>query len=110
MGTTQMGKSPAMPPPIWKKPIEDVADVVWYQSANLIMYSMPVRTVCTLHTSPEMQWPAYMLPSVESSQPGTNIGRSRSAAANSHESFGSISYSLSRVPERRIRYMNSCGK
>ena len=34
------------------------------------MYSMPVRTVCTFFTSPEMQWPAYMLPSVESSQPG----------------------------------------
>ena len=32
--------------------------------------------------SPAMQWPAKMLPSVESSQPGTNIGRSRSAAAS----------------------------
>ena len=39
------------------------------------MYSMPVRTVWTFLTSPLMQWPAYMLPSVESSQPGTKIGR-----------------------------------
>jgi hypothetical protein len=54
------------------------------------MYSMPVRTVCTFFTSPEMQWPAYMLPSVESSQPGTNIGRFFSAAATIHEFFGSI--------------------
>ena len=54
------------------------------------MYSMPVRTVCTALTSPLMQWPAYMLPSVASSQPGTNIGRSRSAAATSQLSFGSI--------------------
>ena len=54
------------------------------------MYSIPVRTVCTFFTSPEMQCPEYMLPSVESSQPGTNIGRFFSAAAIIHESFGSI--------------------
>ena len=79
-----------MPPPIWKKPIEPLRQVVWYQSASTIMYSMPVRTVWTFLTSPAMQWPAKMLPSVESSQPGTNIGRSLSAAASSQESFGSI--------------------
>src|SRR5947207_594713 len=39
------------------------------------MYSMPVRTVWTFFTSPLMQCPEYMLPRVESSQPGTNIGR-----------------------------------
>ena len=54
------------------------------------MYSMPVRTVCTFFTSPAMQCAAYMLPSVESSQPGTNIGRLRSAAAIIQLSFGSI--------------------
>ena len=37
-----------------------------------------------------MQCAAKMLPSVESSQPGTNIGRFFSAAARSQESFGSI--------------------
>jgi hypothetical protein len=61
-----------------------------YQSASSIMYSMPVRTVWTFFTSPAMQWPAYMLPSVESSQPGTKIGRFFSAAASSQLSFGSI--------------------
>jgi hypothetical protein len=54
------------------------------------MYSMPVRTVCTFFTSPVMQWPAYMLPSVASSHPGTNIGRFFSAAASSQLFFGSI--------------------
>jgi deoxyhypusine synthase len=49
-----------------------------------------VRTVCTFFTSPEMQCPAYMLPSVESSHPGTNMGRFLSAAAIIHEFFGSI--------------------
>ena len=39
------------------------------------MYSMPVRTVWTFFTSPVMQWPAYMLPRVASSQPGTKMGR-----------------------------------
>ena len=54
------------------------------------MYSMPVRTVCTFLTSPAMQCAAKMLPSVESSQPGTKIGRFFSAAASSQLSFGSI--------------------
>ncbi len=54
------------------------------------MYSMPVRTVCTFLMSPSMQCAAKMLPSVASSQPGTMIGRFFSAAASSHESFGSI--------------------
>jgi hypothetical protein len=54
------------------------------------MYSIPVRTVCTFFTSPEMQWPEYMLPRVESSQPGTNMGRFFSAAATIQEFFGSI--------------------
>jgi hypothetical protein len=46
MGTTQIGKSPAMPPPIWKKPIGLVREVSRYQSARKVMYSMPLRTVC----------------------------------------------------------------
>ena len=37
-----------------------------------------------------MQWAANTLPSVESSQPGTKIGRSRSQAATSQLSAGSI--------------------
>ena len=54
IGTTQIGKSPAMPPPIWKKPMEDFWQVSPYQSASIIMYSMPLRTVCTFLMSPTM--------------------------------------------------------
>ena len=54
------------------------------------MYSMPVRTVWTFFTSPAMQWPAYMFPSVASSHPGTQIGRFFSQAASIHEFRGSI--------------------
>ena len=46
-----------------------------------IMYSMPVRTVCTLRMSPFMTWAEKTLPRVESSEPGTKIGRSGSPAA-----------------------------
>ena len=46
------------------------------------MYSMPVRTVCTFFTSPRITAAAYMLPSVESSQPGTTMGRFFFAAAS----------------------------
>ena len=41
IGTTQIGKSPAMPPPIWKKPIGASSASMPYQSASAIMYSMP---------------------------------------------------------------------
>ena len=91
MGTTQIGKSPAIPPPIWKKPIDACFEVVVYQCASAIMYSIPVRTVWTLPIVPLRQCDAKMFPLVESSQPGTKIGRSRSAAARSQESAGSIS-------------------
>ncbi len=58
------------------------------------MYSMPVRTVWTFFTSPVITCPEYMLPRVESSHPGTNIGRFFSIAASIQEFFGSIWYSL----------------
>ncbi len=74
------------------------------------MYSMPVRTVWTFRTSSVITCPVYMLPSVESSQPGTKIGRFFSAAASTHEFFGSIWYEPSSLPPRRILYMNSWGK
>jgi hypothetical protein len=95
MGTTQIGKSPAMPPPIWKNPIEpsplrSFLAVFVYHSASHVMYSMPVRTVCTFLISPVTTRPAYMLPSVASSQPGTMMGRFFSQAASIHEFFGSI--------------------
>ena len=67
------------------------------------MYSMPVRTVWTLEIVPFRQCDASMLPFVESSQPGTKIGRSRSQAATSHESAGSIWWYSSKRPLRRIR-------
>jgi hypothetical protein len=41
-----------MPPPIWKKPMECWRHTPWYQAASSIMYSMPVRTVCTFFISP----------------------------------------------------------
>ena len=44
IGTTQIGKSPAMPPAIWKNPSGVFAVVFVYHSASSIMYSMPVRT------------------------------------------------------------------
>ena len=80
-----------MPPPIWKRPIELLALCDWYQDASVIMYSMPDRTVCTFLSVPWMQCAAKMLPSVESSQPGTKIGRLTSDAAISQLSAGSIS-------------------
>jgi len=54
------------------------------------MYSIPVRTVCTFLISPVMTCDAYMLPMVESSQPGTMIGMFFSIAAMTQESFASI--------------------
>src|SRR5438445_12344534 len=106
MGTTQMGKSPAMPPPIWKKPSGVFAVVFVYHSASVIMYSMPVRTVCTFFTSPEMTWPAYMLPSVASSQPGTHMGRFFSVEARINEFLGSFCYDFLSLPLLRILHMN----
>jgi hypothetical protein len=88
--TTQIGKSPAMPPPIWKNPIFASLDSRVYQSASIVMYSMPVFTVWTFSTSPVMTCPANIFPIVESSQPGTTIGRFFSIAACIHESFSSI--------------------
>src|SRR5688572_16843920 len=44
IGTTQMGKSPAMPPPIWKKPMSAVFCASVYQSASTCMYSRPPRS------------------------------------------------------------------
>ena len=92
-----------MPPPIWKNPIGLVAEVAVYQSASAIMYSIPPRTVWTLAILPAMQCAAKMLPSVESSQPGTNSGRFRSAAACTQESRGSIWYAWASFPARRMR-------
>ena len=84
-----------MPPPIWKNPIEpspffSFFAVFVYHSASHVMYSIPVRTVWTCLISPVTQRPAYILPNVASSQPGTIIGRSFSHAASIHEFFGSI--------------------
>ena len=61
-----------------------------YQFDSAIMYSMPPRTVVGFLISPAMQKAVYTLPSEESSQPGTKIGKSFSAAATNHECFGSI--------------------
>src|SRR4029079_13381748 len=55
IGTTQIGKSPAMPPPIWKKPMGESFDTRRYQFASSIMYSIPERIACTLLMTPVMQ-------------------------------------------------------
>src|SRR5215470_16051485 len=105
-----MGKSPAMPPPIWKKPTEDFGAVDRYHSARHIIVSMPPLTVWGLLTLPSMQRAAKTLPSVESSQPGTKIGRFFSQAASIQLSFGSISYAVFCLKNKIRRYMNSYGK
>ena len=51
------------------------------------MYSMPLFTICALH-SPNFTCDAKMLPKVESSWPGTTIGRFAFAAASSQHSSG----------------------
>ena len=79
-----------MPPPIWKKPRGVFVAVSVYQRASSIMYSMPPRMVVAFFTLPPITCAANMFPSVESSQPGTNIGRFFSAAAIIQLSFGSI--------------------
>ena len=80
-----------MPPPIWKKPIEDCRRqfLVPVGERDHVL-DAGAHGVDVLRRRRQMQWPAYMLPSVESSQPGTNIGRFFSAAAIIQESFGSI--------------------
>ena len=55
------------------------------------MYSMPDFIVCTDWKRPPIACAANTLPSVESSQPGTKIGRLASLAASSQLSRGSIS-------------------
>src|ERR1700675_1777307 len=40
-GTTQMGKSPAMPPPIWKKPIDSLAEFCRYHPIRQAICSTP---------------------------------------------------------------------
>ena len=45
-----------------------------------------------------------MFPNVESSQPGTNIGRLASAAASNHESFGLASNSRFPCNNKSYRY------
>ena len=65
-----------MPPPIWKKPIE-----LLRRRRAIPLGERHHRLDAALHacatflTLPEMQCAAKMLPSVESSQPGTKIGR-----------------------------------
>ena len=76
IGTTQIGKSPAMPPPIWKKPIECCAERAAGTSRRARSCTRCRSARCsTFFTLPAMQCAAKMLPSVESSQPGTKSGR-----------------------------------
>jgi hypothetical protein len=96
MGTTQIGKSPAMPPPIWKNPIEP-SPLLQLLGGLRIPLGQPrhvfdagAHGVHVLDRHPSRQRPAYMLPRVASSQPGTMMGRFFSQAASIHEFFGSI--------------------
>jgi hypothetical protein len=115
IGTTQIGKSPAMPPPIWKKPIEPsplfscLAVFVYHAGELGHVLDAGAHRVDVLDVARD-DVAANMLPRVESSQPGTMIGRFFSQAASSQEFFGSIWYHFFSFPPRRILYMNSCGK
>lgn len=85
-----MGKSPAIPPPIWKKPSGESEAVDRYQVASSIMYSIPDFTTWGLFTFPFRQCEAKMFAEVLSSHPRTNIGRFFSQAATSRLSAGLV--------------------
>src|SRR3990172_7460002 len=89
-GTRQMGKSPAMPPPIWKNPIGE-EQVFLYQETSEAICSVPDLTVSSCFSVFLMTWETKMLAVVESSQPGTKMGSFFSQAASSQEFLGSIS-------------------
>ena len=74
-----------------------------YQPMRFPICSRPLFTTPKLPTLPLMTFETNMLPSVESSHPGTQSGRFFSAAATSHESFGSIWYSGSSTLLRMSR-------
>lgn len=57
------------------------------------MYSMPDFTMLGEYPSPVFTYDAKMFPNVESSWPGTTIGRLPRAAARSQHSSGFPSYS-----------------
>src|SRR3954471_25068478 len=86
-GTTQIGKSPAMPPPIWKKPTPAPVESSLFWQEKVAMYSMPLFTMFAL-ASPTFTCEAKMLPNVESSCPGTTTRRRALAAASSQHSSG----------------------
>src|SRR5690606_23776900 len=90
IGTTQIGKSPEIPPAIWKKPTPFPSELARYHSVRYIMYSIPDFTVEAFKL-PLITLAAKIFPVVESSQPGHTIGKFFSAAATIQESFGSIS-------------------
>ena len=93
IGTQQIGKSPAVPPPIWKNPVPRSIPgrlLALYQSTRCIIVSIPPFTRCGSN-SPLMQCAVKMLPVVESSHAGTIIGMFFSHAASTQLSLGSIS-------------------
>src|SRR6185503_928408 len=90
-GTAQIGKSPAIPPPIWKNPMEWFLHSFLYQSTKNPICSTPDLTMEYRLKSFDMTCDTKILPNVESSQPGLTIGRFFSLAASIQESLGSIS-------------------
>src|SRR5690606_29838603 len=103
MGTTQIGKSPAIPPPICKNPTPFPPDLARYHSVRYTMYSIPLFTVDAF-SSPFITYDVYMLPVVESSHPVITIGIFFSAAANIQEFLGSISLYYTYSPDRTTSY------
>ena len=69
-----MAKSPAMPPPIWKKPTDGLSSsaplLASYHSMSCWNCSVPVFTQVWCFTFPIITVAEKMLPVVESSQPG----------------------------------------
>ena len=110
IGTTQMGKSPAIPPPIWKKPMPLPALLSLYQSASHTMYSIPLFMVLAF-ISPLYTYEAKMFPMVLSSQPANNDRQIFFCRRNHPAVFWInlvICLSLHRC--NNSLYMYSCGK
>jgi len=92
-GTAQIAKSPAMPPPIWKKPTDGCFPAPWfcsYHSMSVWNCSVPLFTHVWCAISPLMTLAAKMLPVVESSHPGEKTGMPAFLAASIQELVGSI--------------------
>ena len=82
-GTTQMGKSPAIPPPMLEKADVLLAWILLYQDERVHPREAGFHDLNTGDVAVE-QLATKIFPSVESSQPGVKIGMFFSQAATTH--------------------------